>query len=272
MDDSSSSRPVFYLSDRTGITARTLGHALLTQFQSIPFTTHTLPFINSPRRALRAVETINLAAAECGCKALVFSTLLDTEIKSIIADSNAIVFDYFSAFISPLEKELHADSSQITGLSHGIDDDEDYMQRMEALNFTLSNDDGANTHQYPAADIILVGASRSAKTPSCLYLALQFGLNAANYPLTGKDLTSDTLPAALKPHRKKLLGLTISPERLHRIRQKRRPDSDYASLRQCQKEIRAIEAIYHNEKVRYLDTSAMSVEEIATTIVQITNS
>lgn len=266
-NDPGSSRPVFYLSDRTGITAKTLGHTLLTQFKSVAVTTRTLPFINNTQRAIEAVEIINKAASECTQKPLVFSTLINDEIKSIIAGCDGIIIDFFGAFIGSLEKVLATGSSNTSGLSHGIDDDEDYLGRMDALNFTMNNDDGASTNKYPAADIILIGASRSGKTPSCLYLALHFGLNAANYPLIDNDLSADTLPEALQPYREKLMGLTINPDRLHRIREKRRPGSQYASLNQCQKELKAIEALYRNEGLPYLDASQMSIEEIATTIM-----
>ena len=263
-----SKRPVFFISDRTGITAETLGHTLLTQFGSVEFEHRTLPFINSADRAREAVEKINRTANLCNQTPIVFSTLIDDETKAILHDSKAEVIDFFEAFIMPLEDILGVESSHTTGLSHGISDDTKYMSRIEALNFTLSNDDGASTKHYPSSDILIVGASRCGKTPTCLNLALQYGLRSANYPLSPEDILNGTLPDFLTPFKEKMFGLTINPKRLHRIREKRRPGSTYASLQQCQTEIRTIEAMFHHEGIPYLDTSHVSIEEICTTIMQ----
>jgi regulator of PEP synthase PpsR (kinase-PPPase family) len=260
--------PVFFISDRTGITAETLGHTLLTQFGTIKFGYHTLPFINSLEKTRAAVETINHSATSSGYTPLIFSTLIDEECKEILAQSRGSTIDFFEAFIKPLEKQLGTHSSHTTGLSHGISNETKYMGRIEALNFTLSNDDGVSTRHYPAADVLIVGASRSGKTPTCLNLALQFGLRAANYPLTEEDVLNGSLPESLAPYKDKIFGLTISPERLHRIREKRRPDSAYASLKQCQKEVRTIEALFHHEDISYADTSQISIEEISTIIME----
>jgi len=262
-------RPVFYLSDRTGITAKTLGHTLLTQFPDIEFEPFTLPFINSVEKATNAVTIINDAAQRSDSRPLVFDTLIDKDIKMIVSACDGMIIDLFDAFIAPLEKELGADSSRTAGLSHGIANDDDYLGRMDALNYSLTNDDGKSTRRYDKADVILIGASRCGKTPSCLYLALQYGVHAANYPLTDQDLLSEKLPEALRPYRDKIIGLTIDPHRLHRIREKRRPGSDYASLAQCKKEITAVESMYQNEGLNYLDASSMSVEEIASTIMHL---
>jgi len=260
--------PVFFISDRTGITAETLGHTLLTQFGTIKFEYHTLPFINSLEKTRHAVETINQSASSNGHTPLVFSTLIDDECKVILAQSRGFIIDFFEAFIQPLEKQLDTHSSHTTGLSHGISDESRYMSRIEALNFTLSNDDGVSTRHYPAADVLILGVSRSGKTPTCLNLALQYGLRAANYPLTAEEVLNGTLPESLAPYKEKIFGLTISAKRLHRIREKRRPDSTYASLQQCQKEIRTIEALFHHENIAYADTSQISIEEISTIIME----
>ena len=260
--------PVFFISDRTGITAETLGHTLLTQFGSIKFEYHTLPFINSVEKTRHAVETINQSATSSGHNPLIFSTLIDDELKTVLAQSRGSIIDFFEAFIQPLEKQLDTQSSHTSGLSHGISDETKYMNRIEALNFTLSNDDGVSIRHYPAADVLILGASRCGKTPTCLNLALQYGLRAANYPLTAEDVLNGSLPESLAPYKDKIFGLTISPERLHRIREKRRPDSTYASLKQCQKEVRTIEALFHHEDIAYADTSQISIEEISTIIME----
>ncbi|TNF91967.1 MAG: kinase/pyrophosphorylase [Gammaproteobacteria bacterium] len=267
MTDRPYTRRVFYISDRTGITAETFGHTLLTQFGSSQFKAQTLPFIDSIDKANRAVKKINKAGDEDSIRPLVFSTLVDQEVKEIIASSNCMVIDFFDAFIGLLEQELNTSSSHAAGLSHGMGNDNDYLDRIDALNYTLANDDGASTKNYPTAQIILIGASRTGKTPTSLYLALRYGIWTANYPLAGDDIHSEYLPDVLKPYRSKLFGLTINPERLHLIRQQRRPNSEYASLKRCKTETRAIETIYHHEGIPYADTSQMSIEEITTFIM-----
>lgn len=260
-------RTIFFVSDRTGITAETLGHSLLTQFDDIEFKTINLPFIDTTQKAQQVVEQINLVSRRSPDRPIIFSTLVNQELRDIIANSEAVFFDFFGAFITPLEREFRVKSSYAIGRSHGLVNNTIYGVRMEALNFSLANDDGIATKSYPKADIIIVGVSRSGKTPSCLYLALQFGIYAANYPLTEDDLESIKLPSVLKPYREKLYGLSIDPDRLQKIRHERRPDSHYSSLRQCRYETRQAEAIFSAEHIPYIFTTTLSVEEIATTLL-----
>ena len=262
------SRPVFFVSDRTGITAQNLGHALLTQFDTLDFEHHSLPFINSEVKARLAAESINRIAEISQQKPLVFSTVIDDSYRAIIASTQAHLVDFFDAFIKPLELELGTPSSHAEGLSHGINDERSYMSRMDAVNYAIKNDDGISTKEYKDADVILVGVSRSGKTPTCLYLAMQFGLRAANYPLTESDMEHGDLPKALIPYREKLFGLTINEERLRAIREIRKPNSEYSSLLQCQKETRMINSIFQTEKIHNIDSSYISVEEITTSIIQ----
>ncbi len=269
MNDNTVVRPVFFVSDRTGITAENLGHALLTQFTSIKFEHHSLPFIDSEEKAQLAVDSINMIAQTSHQKPLVFSTLIDDDYRKIIAVSNAYIIDFFDTFIKPLEQELCTPSSHAQGLSHGISNEVVYMSRMEAVNFALKNDDGTSTREYHNADVILIGVSRSGKTPTCLYLAMQFGLRAANYPLLDIDMADGRLPEILLPYRNKLFGLTISAERLRMIREIRRQNSEYASMAQCRKETRMVQLLFEQENVSCIDSSHISVEEIATSIIQL---
>jgi hypothetical protein len=262
-------RTVFFVSDRTGITAENLGHALLTQFDSLNFKHYTLAFINSADSARQAAKTINQMATISAHQPLVFCTLMDDTCRNIIASTQAHVIDFFDAFIKPLEIELDAKSSHASGLSHGINNDQVYLSRMDAVNFALKNDDGISTKEYKNADIILIGVSRSGKTPTCLYLAMQFGLRAANYPLTELDMASGHLPKLLQPYRNKLFGLMINAERLCTIRNIRKQSSDYASFGQCQKETRMIKSLLDIENLPHIDSSHISVEEIATSIIQL---
>lgn len=269
MPNTSQSRPVFFVSDRTGITAENLGHALLTQFSAMTFEHHSLPFIDSEEKARAAADTINKTAQSSHSKPLVFSTLIDDDYRTIVAATHSHVIDFFDAFVKPLEIELHTPSSHAEGLSHGISNEVVYMSRMDAINFALKNDDGITTKEYKDADVILIGVSRSGKTPTCLYLAMQFGLRAANYPLTETDMSDGNLPTILQPYRDKLFGLMINAGRLRTIREIRRQNSKYASMAQCQKETRLINALFQIENIQSIDSSHISVEEIATSIIQL---
>ncbi len=260
------SRTVFFVSDGTGITAEMLGRTLLSQFPGIAFGRFTLPFVDTPEKARKARAEIDRAARE-GARPIVFSTLIEPAEKSVVASSDALFLDLFDRFISPLEAELGVESSHMLGLSHGIGNHGAYQERINAVNFTLAHDDGATTANFDQADVILIGVSRSGKTPTCLYLSMQYGVKAANYPLTPEDFGEPGLPKPLLPFRHKLFGLAIAPERLSQIRNQRRPDSGYASPENCRYETRRAEALYRSEGIRFVDTTTKSVEEIAITVL-----
>lgn len=260
-------RTVFFVSDRTGITAEALGRSLMSQFDGAGFKQITLPFISSVDKAKEAVERINAAGREDGSPPLVFSTFVEDELREVMRSSKALFLDFFDAFIGPLERELGMKSSHAAGRAHANADDAAYVTRIEAINFALANDDGITTRHYPKADVVLVGVSRSGKTPTCLYLALQYGIYAGNYPLTEDDLDSGKLPEVLLPHRDKLYGLTINPARLQEIRQERRPDSRYASQDQVHYEVERTEKLYRSAGIPFINTTHPSIEEIATTIL-----
>ena len=261
-------RTVFFVSDGTGITAETLGHTLLTQFEQIEYRQRTLPFVDSAEKAQATVEFVNSTAEEDGCRPVVFSTLVDPGLQEIVAKSQALVLDFFGAFIARLSTEMSVPPTRITGRSHGIVDRASYYVRIDAINFALQHDDGASTQHYDEADVILIGVSRSGKTPTCLYLAMQFGVRAANYPLTGDDGDSTVLPKLLKPFKDRLYGLTSEPERLQQIRSERRPNSRYSSIAQCRREVHDAEALFRQEGLLSLNTATMSVEEIAAKVLQ----
>lgn len=261
-------RTVFYVSDSTGITAETLGHTLLTQFDSIDYRQVTLPFVADMDKAREAVRQINEAAERDEHRPIVFSTLTSSEVYEAVTRCNALVLDLFSVFIRPLEREFNRGSSHVRGRSHGLVDRASYEIRIDAVDFALSHDDGASTRHYGDADIILIGVSRSGKTPTCIYLGLQFGIRAANYPITEENLVDGRLPEVLIPHRNRLFGLTIDAERLRQIRSERRPNSRYASVSQCRTEVREVESLFRAHGIKYLDTSSTSIEEIATRLLQ----
>jgi len=260
-------RTAFFVSDRTGITAEMLGHSLLTQFDDVPFSEVTLPFVDSVEKAQEAVARINTQCLQDGTRPIVISTLARTEIAQVVGTANALFLDCFEIFIAPLERELGKRASHVIGRTHNVSDFVNYHHRIEAVNYTLSHDDGLSSRELGDSDVILVGVSRSGKTPTCLYLAMQFGIRAANYPLIAEDFESTQLPAQLQPLHAKLYGLTIRPERLHRIRTERRPGSKYATLANCEFEVREAETLMRKEDIPFLDATTKSVEELATTIL-----
>ena len=263
-----SKRTVFFLSDRTGITAEMLGNSLLTQFEDFDFLRVTIPFVDTPQRVAEAIRQVNETAQREGRRPLVISSVVDEAMSETIRrDAEALTLDLFQVFIQPLEAELGAKSSHAAGRSHGIANSHEYFARMEAINFTQAHDDGATTRDLEKAQVILVGVSRCGKTPTSLYLALQFGIRAANFPLTPDDFTDRRLPGSVVPLRAKLFGLTIQPERLREIREERRPGSKYAALDNCRFEVREAEALMTREGIPMLDTTTKSIEEIATTIL-----
>ena len=261
-------RSAFFVSDRTAITAEMLGHSLLTQFDGLSLHETTLPFIDSIAKAQEAVHKINTAAAADGARPIIISTLANTEIAAEFSKANALFMDCFQIFIAPLETELGARASHAIGRTHNVNDIVNYYKRMESVNYALSHDDGVSTRDLAEADIILVGVSRCGKTPTCLYMSMQFGVRAANYPLIPEDFSNHLLPATLRPLRSKLYGLTITPARLQRIRSERRPNSSYAELKNCDYEIREAESLMRRENIPFLDATSKSVEELATTIMQ----
>ncbi len=260
-------RTAFFISDGTGITAETLGQSLLAQFETISFNKLTRPYIDTPDKARAIVQQINAAADSDGARPIIFDTLVNQEIREILAESNGFMIDIFSSFLAPLEHELLSRSSYSVGKSHSIAHNTNYAQRIEAVNFALDNDDGARTHYYDKADIILIGVSRSGKTPTCLYMAMQFGIRAANYPLTEEDMECLQLPAVLKKQKHKLFGLTIDPDRLSAIRNERKPDSNYSSFGQCDFEVREVERLFKRENIHFINSTHFSVEEISAKIL-----
>lgn len=261
-------RTVFFVSDGTGITAEVLGHSLLTQFGNISFEQSTIPYVNTEQKAHEAIALINQTGERDGHKPIIFATIINDDIRRLIEQQcSGMLMDFFKTFIGPLEAELDTRSSHSVGRTHGLIDYNTYQIRIDAVNYALAHDDGLSTRNYGKADIILVGVSRCGKTPTCLYLALQFGIFAANYPFVEDDMERLQLPEALKQYRNKLFGLTIDAERLQAIRNERRPNSKYASIDQCKLETEKVEQLFRQEKIAYLSSTTRSIEEIATTIL-----
>jgi hypothetical protein len=260
-------RTVFFVSDQTGITAETLGHSLMTQFDGIEFRQVTVPFIDTVDKAIEAVRKIDLVGTHEDVRPIIFSTIVREEVRNVVRGSSGFFLDFFDPFLVPLESELKTQSTHVSSRAHRMADTHSYATRIDATNFALANDDGSVTRDYERADVILVGVSRSGKTPTCLYLAMQYGVFAANYPLTEEDLESRCLPPALDLFARKLFGLTITPDRLQQIRNERRPDSRYSSAAQVAFEVRAAESLFGRNGIPMLDTTEVSIEEISTRIL-----
>jgi regulator of PEP synthase PpsR (kinase-PPPase family) len=261
-------RTVFFVSDGTGITAQMLGHSLLTQFEGVDVNQVTLPFVDSVDKAEDCLERIEREALRGDGRPIVFSTLVNNDVREVVRRANAVFVDFFEAFIGPLETALGVKSSHTIGRSHSAMDKQEYKQRIEAVNFSMAHDDGASHRELGDAEVILVGVSRSGKTPTSLYLALQFGVKAANYPLIPEDFSRMQLPEALRGYKTKLFGLTIAPERLQEIRRERRPGSQYADPANCRYEIEQAELLMRREGIRSINSTAKSIEEIAATILR----
>jgi [pyruvate, water dikinase]-phosphate phosphotransferase / [pyruvate, water dikinase] kinase len=260
-------RHAFFISDSTGLTAETLGNALLAQFDQVEFIRSYHPYTDSAEKVQEVCRLIAEAAAEDGAKPLIFDTILNRDLRLIVAQADGVLIDIMGTFLPRLEQELGALSAMRVGKSHANAMEEKAKVRIEAVNYALDADDGGRTNRYDLADLILIGVSRSAKTPTCLYLAMQFGLFAANYPLTEEDFENGGLPEKLLPYKRKLFSLTIDPERLSAIRNERRGGTRYASARQCEWEVREAMLLFQKHAIATIETTSLSVEEIATRII-----
>jgi [pyruvate, water dikinase]-phosphate phosphotransferase / [pyruvate, water dikinase] kinase len=265
----SDARTVFYVSDGTGVTAETLGHSVLTQFEGVRFKQQRIPFVDNAEKAHAAVDRINAMTLAEGRNVIVFTTLVNPATNAIVKTAKGLHLDLFQSFVEPLEHEFGVKSTHSVGRSHSTVDKQQYQDRIEAINYSLAHDDGQSHKNLAAADVILVGVSRSGKTPTSLYLAMQYGLKAANYPLIPEDFERGEMPPELLKHRQKLFGLTITPERLAEIRHERRPNSTYAAVNNCRYEVAAAETMMKRHNIQWLSSTTKSIEEIAVQILTI---
>jgi len=261
-------RVVFFISDRTGLTAESYGSSLLSQFPKIEFESRKHIFVDTVEQAIKSVTAINETAKTYSSQPIVFSTLVETAIQNIIESADACVISLFGTFIGQLEKTLGEKSVHTLGRLQDITGKNGYERRLDAIDYSLAHDDGVRPDQYDQAEVILVGVSRCGKTPTSLFLAMSHSINACNYPLTEDELDADTLPDVLLKHRKKLIGLTIKPKQLSNIREKRRPNSKYASLQYCKNEIKVAEAMFKRAAIPYFDSTDISIEELAGSVMK----
>lgn len=260
-------RIVFIVSDGTGITAENFSQSILAQFEA-SFKHIRVPFVDSFDKAHDAVSSINQAASKYGVPPIVFTTLVNPELNAIVGKANGLILDMFQTFVAPLENALGIKSTHAMNRLHHNADTDAYKNRIEAINYSLAHDDGQSNKNLAEADVILVGISRVGKTPTSLYLAMQYGLKAANYPLIPEDFERGKLPKDLVPYRSKIFGLMIDAERLSQIRNERRPGSNYAKLENCRYEINEATEMMKKESIPWVATTSKSIEEIATTVLQ----
>jgi len=268
MNDKLTPRTVFIVSDSTGITAETFSQSVMAQFDEIEFRSVRMPFIDNLSKADEAVRRIDQTAMEAGLKPIVFSTLVDADIQARVRQANGLFLDLFGTFVGQIEQSLGLKSSHAIGRSLTPVASQKYQARIDAINFSLSHDDGQFINQLNEADVILVGVSRCGKTPTSLYLAMQYAIKAANFPLTPDDFERGTLPKTVAPFKEKIFGLSIEPDRLSQVRNERRPNSQYSTLEQCRYEVAEAERMMRREGISWLSTTTKSIEEIATTVMQ----
>ncbi len=259
------SKDVYYISDSTGILATNLGQALLCQFPEINFHEEHLPFIRTVEEARQALAYILESSG--GRRPIVFSTIMDREIMAVFDVPEVEFFDAYELFLSRLEECLEARALRVPGFSRQADN-VTMARRVEAIHFTLDHDDGVRPSEYDQAQVILLGVSRTGKTPASVYLATQLGLKVANFPLTGDTLARGQLPEGVLGNLRRAVGLTTRPEVLQQVRRKRYPDSRYASLTTCIDEIEQAKRVFARYRLPVVDTAGKSIEEIATQVLQ----
>lgn len=261
-------RTVYFVSESTGITAETLGKSLLSQFPHIEFTYHQRSFINSQSKAQSLVDEINQESSLHSYRPLVFATMPEASLNKVINEADCHYYEIFESFLDQIGHDLHTEPTRESGLSHGLVNEKNYDARIDALNFTLKHDDAMVLKTLGDSDVIIIGVSRSGKTPTSLYLALKFGIKAANYPITDDDFDRNELPQVLLDNRDKLFSTSIKAKRLHQIREKRRPNSQYSSLETCKSEIKKAQILYDKYDMTPMDVTTRSIEELAAQIVR----
>jgi hypothetical protein len=245
-----------------------MGHSLLSQFEGVDFERVYMPFINTELRARALLDVIQEAADRDGARPIIFSTMLDDRVREVIQSGSGYFLELFEIFMEPLSRELGVPPSRKSGRSHAITEPNTYIKRIDAINFAMSNDDGVRPDNFYRADVVLIGVSRSGKTPTCIYLAMHYGLMAANYPITEEDFEKDDLPKQIYDVKDKVYGLMIDAHRLHLIRSERRAGSEYATLKRCQDDVRRARIMFQRLGIRVLDTTSQSIEEIASHILK----
>ena len=259
--------PVFFISDSTGISAETMGNALLAQFPTVPFERRLIPFLRTTREAEEVREQLN-QAMDGPVEPIVFLTVVDEEVREVLLGTRAPVIDFVSGHLARIEAQLGLSSDHAPARLHGVGDSRRYNRRMQAVEFAIEHDDGQSVRAIEKADVVLIAPSRCGKTPTSMYLALMHGIFVANYPLADEDLAEEVLPESIAGIADRCFGLLTSPQRLTAVRSERMPDSRYASLAQTRWELSRARRVYDVHSIPFVDSSSKSVEEMSTLILQ----
>ena len=260
---------VHLVSDATGETLNSIAKAALAQFEGQYVEEHSYALIRSAKQLDRAMQNITTQ------KGLVFFTLVNPELrKELVARCAAAdlpCLDVMEGPISMMRQYLGAAETHRPGAQHEVD--QRYLQRIEALNFTIQHDDGQALDSIDGAQVILVGASRTSKTPTCIYLAIR-GVRAANVPL----VPGIALPSALLATKTPLIvGLWASPDRLVQVRRNRLNtmgevrDTNYVDVDSVRNEVSATRRLFEQNDWPVIDISRRSVEETAAAVINLLN-
>jgi regulator of PEP synthase PpsR (kinase-PPPase family) len=238
-----SSKDIYYISDSTGIMATNLGQALICQFPEINFYEEKFPFILTVKQARK------------------------TKVREVFDSPEVEFFEAYGLFLERLETCLEAEAVREPGFARHANDMA-MTKRVEAIHYCLGHDDGTKESEYDEADIILLGVSRSGKTPVSVFLATQMGLKSANFPLTSEYLDQYRIPEQIRQNKDRAVALTTSPEQLHSAREKRYPNSKYSRIATCREELKQAEQIYVKNKIPIVSSAGKSIEETATQVMQ----
>jgi [pyruvate, water dikinase]-phosphate phosphotransferase / [pyruvate, water dikinase] kinase len=258
---------VHLVSDATGETLNAIAKAALAQFDDVNVEQHSYALVRSPKQLERALDHIRAQ------RGLVFFTLVNPELRRTLVNycttEKVPALDVMEGPITMMSQFLGAAETHRPGAQHGVD--QRYLQRIEALNFTIQHDDGQALDTLDDAQVVLVGASRTSKTPTCVYLAIR-GVRAANVPL----VPGLPLPAALLTIKKPLVvGLWASPDRLVQVRRNRLNtmgevrDTDYVDLEAVRSEVSDTRKLFEHHEWPAIDVSRRSVEETAAAVINL---
>jgi [pyruvate, water dikinase]-phosphate phosphotransferase / [pyruvate, water dikinase] kinase len=258
---------VHLVSDSTGETLNAMANAALAQFENVEVMIHPYALVRSEHQLTRALDHIAIMPG------IVFFTLANQGLRERLVarcvDIQVRCIDLLEGPVKALRQFLGTSETHKVGRQHEVD--ARYLDRIEALNFTIAHDDGQSLDSINNAEVILTGASRTSKTPTCVYLAIR-GVRAANVPLVPCMPPPPQLMAARKPL---IVGLWVSPDRLVQVRRNRLVsmgegrDTDYVDLDSVRAEIAATRQLFENQDWPMIDVSRRSIEETAAAVINL---
>ena len=260
---------IYLISDSTGETLERIFLAIKAQFKNFKYKTHFYSFTRTENQISKILES-----SEMSKNSIVLYTIVDNKLAKFLSDKCnkkkipcfGILGDLILRFSRLLDQEaLHVPSRQ-----HIMDDD--YYKKIEAIQFTMNHDDGNSVDDIDKSDIVLLGVSRTSKTPTAIYLANK-GMKISNIPLVNENSVPETLKK--NPTKKCIVGLTAEPERLVDLRKNRmqsineNENKDYINLDIVQKEMEDARKLFQKYKWPSIDVTRKSVEETAASVLKI---